>query len=107
MLNEQPVVNDEVGGVPVLVVFDAANASGVVYDRRVRQQVLTFEVVEGLTLRDKESGSLWDGEVGRALEGPLAGAQLQRVKSTSSFWFGWSDFYPQTRVYGIDDNADS
>ena len=107
VLSEQPAINDEVGGVPVLVVFDAANASGVVYERTVQEQVLTFEVVEGLTLRDKETGSLWDGEAGRALEGPLAGTQLQQVKSTSSFWFGWSDFYPHTRVYGIDDDADT
>jgi hypothetical protein len=37
-----------------------------------------------------------------AIAGPLAGQQLQRLKSTIVFWFGWKDFYPETRVYGVD-----
>jgi hypothetical protein len=33
----------------------------------------------------------------------LAGEQLEWVKSTASFWFGWKDWYPETRVYGVDE----
>jgi hypothetical protein len=36
------------------------------------------------------------------MSGPLAGSRLPRIKSTSAFWFGWKDFYPHTRVYGVD-----
>lgn len=102
VLNDQPVVNDEVGGLPVLVVFDAETGSGVVFEREVEGQVLTFQPGEGLTVLDQETGSVWDGQSGLAQSGSLAGRSLERVKSTRSFWFGWKDFYPGTRVYGID-----
>lgn len=102
VLNEQPVVNHRIGGVPVLVVFDEENASGVVYDRRVEGQELEFAVDDGLILRDTLSGSRWDGRMGVAIEGEYVGTHLERIRSTSSFWFGWKDFYPDTEVYGID-----
>jgi hypothetical protein len=101
-LSLQPVVNDVVGGFPVLVVFDGDTATGVVYDRDLGDQVLTFSLAdaEALTLTDAETGSTWEGLTGLATDGPLAGKKLARVKSTSSFWFGWKDWYPETRVYG-------
>ena len=101
-LNEQPVINDVVAGTPVLVVFDADTASGVVYDRELDGKTLTFSVNAGLVLIDDETGGTWDGLTGEATSGPLAGRSLERIKSTRSFWFGWKDFYPETRVYGID-----
>ncbi len=103
VLSEQPVVNDVVGDVSVLVVFNTDPASGVVFDRTLDGQTLTFEASDGLILVDLETGSTWDGMSGTALDGPLAGKTLERIKSTSSFWFGWKDFYPDTRVYGIDE----
>ena len=102
VLNDQPVVNDIVGGVPVLVVFDREFGSGVVYSRELGGQVLNFSGGEDLVLTDDETGSTWDGLTGTATSGPLAGEILERVKSTRSFWFGWKDFYPDTRLYGID-----
>lgn len=100
-LAETPVVNDTIGGRPVVVVFDAENLAGVVYDRAVGGQVLTFAPGDRPTaLVDNETGTVWDGFTGRATAGPLAGRTLARVPSTRSFWFGWKDFYPQTRIYG-------
>jgi len=102
VLNEQPVVNDQVGGVPILVIFDEDTGSGVVFERFHEGQEMVFRSEAGLTLVDENTGTKWDGLTGEALEGPLAGQALARLKSTRSFWFGWKDFYPQTRVYGID-----
>jgi len=96
------VVNDIIGGVPVLVVFDKEFGSGVVFSRELGNQVLNFSGGEDLVLTDDETGSTWDGLTGTATSGPLAGEILVRVKSTRSFWFGWKDFYPDTRLYGID-----
>ncbi len=101
-LNDEPVVNDTVANVPVLVVFDAHNASGVVFERNVEGQVLTFEQDRGSIVTDTNTGTTWDGLTGEALEGELAGTQLARVRSTLSFWFGWKDFYPETRIYGLE-----
>lgn len=103
VLNEQPAVNDAVSDVSVLVVFNKDTGTGVVFDRRVNEQVLTFRAQENLELIDEETGTRWNGLTGEALEGPLVGESLVRIKSTSSFWFGWKDWYPETRVYGIDE----
>jgi hypothetical protein len=105
VLSTERIVNDQVGDVPVVVLFHDMTSSGLVFDRRTEDQALTFSVSdeEALTLTDVETGSTWSGLTGQATSGPLAGAQLARVKSTSSFWFGWKDFYPDTRVYGQDD----
>lgn len=102
VLNDQPVVNDTVGETAVLVVFDAQTGSGVVFERTLDGQTLTFTHSLEIVLVDEETGTSWDGFTGRAIDGPLTGQSLQRVKSTRSFWFGWKDFYPETRVYGID-----
>ena len=102
-----PVVNDTVGGTDVLVLFNADTATGIVFDRHVDGQSLTFEQNgEGLSLVDAETGSTWDGWNGVATDGPLADQTLARIKSTSSFWFGWKDWYPNTRVYGVDELPD-
>jgi hypothetical protein len=97
------MVNDQVGGVDILVVFNAETGTGVVFDRKLKAQTLTFQVGPDLTLTDAETGSTWEGLSGLAIDGSLTGQRLTRIKSTSSFWFGWKDWYPDTRVYGVDD----
>ncbi len=102
VLNSEPVVNHVIGDIAILVVFNVKTGTGIVFNRNLDRQILTFEVVESLTLKDQETGSIWDGLNGVAIDGPLKGHELERTKSTSSFWFGWKDFYPDTELYGID-----
>ena len=50
-------------------------------------------------ITDRETGSRWD-IFGRAVSGPLAGAQLTPVPGRSGqFWFSWSTYRPDTVVY--------
>jgi len=100
LLNGQPVINDVVGGVPLLVVFEAESGASAVFERRVGGETLTFSAEDRTTLTDAETGSVWDGLSGAATAGPLAGQKLAPVKSTRAFWFGWKDWYPNTRVFG-------
>lgn len=102
-LSEVPIVNDTVGEQPILVVFNSDTGTGVVFDRQVNGQILTFSLAEGSSITDAETGTIWDGLTGKALEGPLTGETLTRLKSTASFWFGWKDWYPETRVYTIEE----
>jgi hypothetical protein len=54
----------------------------------------TFEqTAEGFV--DDASGSTWN-IFGRAVDGPLAGHQLQRVEHLDTFWFAWSSYRPDT-----------
>ena len=102
-LNQQPVINDEIGGTAVLVIFDKDSAGGAIFDRTLDGDLLTFSIIAGLTLTDDLTGSTWDGITGTAIDGPLAGITLTRVKSTTIFWFGWSDWFPNTKIYHIEE----
>jgi hypothetical protein len=104
-LNEQPVVNDTVGGIDLVVVFDTASARGSVLDRTLDGRALTFEAapepVEGVVapLVDTETGTVWEGVTGLALSGPLQGRQLAQIPFTQVFWFAWSDFFPDAELW--------
>ncbi len=105
-LAEERVVNDVVAGQPLLVTFQPEVATALVFKREVDGQVLTFQMEESddpsqFFLVDAETGSRWNGWVGGAFEGPLAGTALERVPATTAFWFGWKDWHPDTYVYGV------
>ena len=91
------VVNDIFDGLP-LVLLATSDASASVFERTLNGRTLTFEAV-GSTIRDHETGSTWDPVSGKATAGPLAGQSLTPVAATSSFWFGWFDFFPGTALY--------
>lgn len=104
-LSQEPVVNDRLANTPVVVVFQARTATGLVFDRRVGAQVLTFvpaasDVGKPLTMRDEQTGSVWSGVDGVALEGRLQGKRLEQIPATYAFWFAWKDYYPDTALYG-------
>ena len=101
VLNQQPIINDEIGGTFVLVVFNENNAGGAVFDRTYNGDTLIFSVIDELTLTDDLTGSIWDGIAGTAIDGPLAGTTLTRIKSTTIFWFGWADWFPDTKIFQI------
>jgi hypothetical protein len=104
VLNEQSVVNDLVGDTAVLVWFDPETAVSVGFDRVVNGQLLTFAAsADPRHLQDGETGSIWDALTGTAIDGPLTGAQLTRLKSTNSFWFGWKDIHPDTLLFSHDE----
>lgn len=107
------VVNDVVGGRPLVVFWTPGMASALdqsriasgrdvgasgVFDRRAGGRTLTFEPGPGSTFRDRETGSAWDLR-GRAVSGPLRGARLTVVPSGDYFWFAWAAFRPETRVW--------
>ncbi len=118
MLEEVGVANDELDGVPIAVWWggDTADAldttviaegaaigTGIAFDRRVDGQVLTFERAgDGSDAADRfvdaETGSTWT-LLGSAVDGPLAGAQLDTVPHRNEFWFAWASFFPDALVY--------
>ena len=106
-LGELAVINDEINGEPVLVLFDSKSQIASAFSRKVDESILEFwEVIEGdlVMIRDENSGSLWDFE-GRAIADKLQGTKLERLRYHNAFWFAWADFHPDTLVYG-DDSLD-
>jgi hypothetical protein len=108
-LGDRVAVNDDYLGWPLLIVYDAAAQMAIPFDRRVEHpavedegQALTFDVEDGgvfpFELRDRETGSLWSLN-GLALEGPLAGAQLELITTHSAMWFAWGSFHLGSDIY--------
>ncbi len=93
-------VNDVVAGQPVVVFIDAQALFGVAFDPTVDGRVLRFRSDDGAYV-DAETGSSWDGG-GRAVNGPLAGAQLRQLPSRTAFWFSYLSAFPEVTVAGVD-----
>ncbi len=102
-LKENPVVNDTVGGEPVVVLYDRAHDIGEVFLRRLGDWNLTFTEADGegdsLVAKDDETGTTWNVS-GHALQGSLAGSRLTPAPHWNQlFWFSWAAFKPGTRLY--------
>ena len=101
-LDATPVVNDIFNGVPLLVTFDSASATGVAFNPVVEGRHLEFSrhnLSEELLMKDGETGTVWDLLTGEALEGPLDGTILEKIASHYEFWFAWKDYRPETELY--------
>lgn len=101
-MEPQAVINDVLGGVDIVVVWDRNSNIALPFARQVEGQSLTFDIDEDaawpLGLRDRETGTLWSVE-GVALEGPLRGQRLVQVPAHNSFWFAWVTFWQSTDVW--------
>ena len=92
------VVNDMVGGKPVLVVWDNTGEAAFALDPVVNGQTLIFELA-GDNIVDTETGSSWRVD-GLAFEGPMEGTRLEPVESAYiAFWFAWIAFQPGTGLW--------
>ena len=101
VLSQQPVVNDQVAGINLVIFFDQAAASGTVFERQLKDgTILTFEPgSEARRAVDTGSGSEWDILTGMAVSGPRQGTQLTQVPITYAFWFGWADYHGESTIY--------
>lgn len=100
-------INDTVGSRPTLVIYRRDDKTARAFDRQVGERTLTFAVADtsAFTFTDTETGSTWDG-AGRALAGALAGVRLQSLADAYTlFWFSWSVYYPETRLFAADTTA--
>ncbi len=60
--------------------------------------MLSFVANGDDTFTDEETGSTWN-LLGRAVDGPLSGEQLNTVVHRNDFWFAWAAFHPDDPVY--------
>jgi hypothetical protein len=69
------------------------------FNSSVDGQTLTFQYnFTNNKFTDKQTGSQWDFE-GMSINGLLKGKQLLRLPFDEGYWFEWSAFYPDTKIY--------
>ena len=110
---KEQVINDAVGGIPLLIVhtegatsaMDAAriaeskeSGSTGVFKRTLEGEELTFSVENGKIV-DEQTGSVWT-VTGKAAAGEHKGKQLETVTYGDYFAFAWLVFWPETEIYG-------
>ena len=94
------VVNDRVGGLPIVIVHQPSSDTTTAFEARAKGKALTFQVAnnDASSMIDLDTRSTWNA-YGLGLEGPLKGTQLKQVILVPQFWFAWSQFRPGTRVF--------
>ncbi len=110
-LAAQPVVNDQIGDTPVVVIASGSNLRGVGVDGRrglaqwdAGMEVRAYErgpqrfqaAADSSIVRDAQARPWQITE--QALVGP-DGTTLPRVPGHLAYWFGWISFYPRGSLY--------
>jgi hypothetical protein len=121
VLRELQVINDIVEDVPLVAFWQGGAASALgdaqidrgadigwaaLYTRTIGQTVLSFSLDDQRLIRDDQTGSLWNA-FGQAVEGTLAGTQLERLVAAPHFWFAWAAFDVDTILYVHDAAAET
>jgi len=103
ILNWHEVVNDRLGATPITVTYCPLTASGIVYDRKVKDKELTFGVSgllyeSNVLFYDHQTDSLWSQLKEEAVTGPQTGTRLAVIPSVTTTWKAWRAQHPTTLV---------
>ncbi|MCZ6675628.1 MAG: DUF3179 domain-containing protein [Candidatus Poribacteria bacterium] len=103
------IVNDTLGGIPVLVTFCPECGTGIALDPVVDGQGLEFGVSgmlykRNLLMYDRGSDTpgLWVQALGEAVVGPKTGTLLDLLPATQAHWSEWKAAHPDTTVLSRD-----
>ena len=101
------VVNDTLGGRPIAVTFCSLCEAPLVFSRRVDEKTLTFQVSgelvnSNMIINDVDTVSGWVQLLGRAVDGPLKGKQLERLPSVWTDWKTWRAGHPETTAIRLE-----
>lgn len=85
------IVNDEVGGLPIAVTFCPLCNAGMIFDRRLDGQVLSFGVsgklrYSDMIMYDRQTESWWQQALGEAIVGKMTGQQLTQLPGWMESW---------------------
>jgi hypothetical protein len=101
------IVNDEVGGLPVVVTFCPLCNTAIAFDRRAAGRVLDFGTTgnlrhSDLVMWDRQTESWWQQITGEAIVGALTGRRLAMLPATIVSWEEFRRAYPDGRVLSRD-----
>ncbi len=95
------VVNDSLGGQPIVATFCGLCEAPLLFSRQVDDRTLTFYVSglavdSSMLIEDVETRSGWIQIQGRAVEGPLKGKKLGQFSAVWIDWKAWRAAHPRT-----------
>jgi hypothetical protein len=97
------IVNDEVGGVPVVVTYCPLCNSSIVFERRSSAQLLDFGTTgklrnSDLVMYDRQTETWWQQFTGEALVGALVGSTLRMMPSRLESFAQFKRRFPGGKV---------
>ena len=97
------IVNDTVGGVPVVVTYCPLCNSAVVFDRRVAGKATEFGTTgklrnSDLVMYDRDTESWWQQFLGEAIVGARTGTRLKILPARLESWERFAERHPEGRV---------
>lgn len=96
------IIEDNVGGVPIVVTYCGLCRSGLVWESTLDGRKLSFNLSgiknQNFIMSDVETGSWWQQATGKALQGPLKGSALKPVLSDIISFGIWKQERPTGRV---------
>jgi hypothetical protein len=108
MLNgpRREIINDTLGDQPIVAMWCHLCHSAIVFDRRVDNQMLTFQVSgmlwnRTLVMYDSETKSLWSLLLEKGVRGPMTGRKLTTLPSELTTWKKWKSLHPETTVLNM------
>ena len=107
ILNWHELVNDVIGGEPVLISYCPLCGTGMAFSATVNGQALTFGVSgllfnNDLVFYDRATESLWSQIDRKAVAGALVGEELIPLPLRITSWDAWLAAHPDTRVLSDD-----
>ena len=101
------IVNDVVGGKPVVITFCPLCNSALVFDRKVKGRVLDFGTTgklrhSDLVMWDRQTESWWQQLEGEAIVGTMTGARLTFLYSPLVSYRTFSQAHPKAKVLSRD-----
>ena len=103
-LGSRACITDEVGDVPVAILWYGNTKTSVAFDRRMEGRTLTLYAdeisPESAPFKDKETGTRWS-LAGRGIDGPLRGKELRWMPGIQCRWYAWSAENPETLLHQV------
>ena len=91
------VVNFEVAELPLVATYDDDATAARVFDRVIRDRVLSFAPAALGTMFDRETNSTWNTSTGLCTAGPLLGSRLTQQPAIVAYTQVWTAFFPHSR----------
>ena len=101
------IVNDTIGGQAIAVTYCPLCGTGMVFDRHINGQTLSFGVSgllyhSDVLMYDLQSESLWSQLGMKAISGTAVNSTLTWLPSEHLTWRSWQEKYPQGEVLSLD-----